>query len=183
MYVEPASIIEPNSRCNNQQKQNGEYIMNLLKVGDVVTYQGNFGQDIPKKAKVVAIAINAKNKDIEVENINWSNVKNRDVIISLDNGSWAYGYQVSPTSRSRRIQFKADVESELERRFLLAKGNILKAMNSGCIDVDAEEDSPFNVLAVTSALIQDQSEELKTLGSSDMRRKLRKEVDNIIKFL
>jgi tartrate dehydratase beta subunit/fumarate hydratase class I family protein len=155
-----------------------------LKVGDVVNWRGNFGESVAKKAKVEAITINVKNiKEIDVEEIEWSEVKDRDVIVTLDNGSWAYGYQVSPTSRSRRIQFKADVESELDRRFLLAKGKILKTMNSGCIDVDAEEDSPFNVLSVVGALLKDQSDNIATMGGSDHRRKLRKEVDNIIKFL
>jgi hypothetical protein len=155
--------------------------MNKLKVGDTVNWNGNFGHDISKEAKVEAISINAKGQDIDVEDIDWSHVKDRSVIVTLDNGSWAYGYQVSRIGKSKRMQFKEDVEAELEKRFLLAKGNISKAMNSGCIDT--EQTSPFNVLAVTSALIKDQSEELLTCGSSQMRRDLRNEVDNIMKFI
>jgi hypothetical protein len=162
--------------------------MSKLKVGDTVNWNGNFGHDIAKKAKVLAITINAKDHDIEVEEIEWSEVKGRQVIVTIDHGeaknSWAYGYQISKTNKSKRLQFKEDVENELEKQLSKGKDKILRAMNSGCIDI--EQDSPHYVLTLTSAILKDLSDEMfpYSLGSNkSYEKQFRSDVENIQRFL
>ena len=153
-----------------------------LRVGDVVDYKGNFGQDATKKAKITRITINARDKDIDVDHIDWKEVKGRQVIVSLDNGSWAYAKDISPTNRTNRLQFKADVEAELDKQCSKAKDKILKAMNSGCMDLD--QDSPNLVIALTCALLQDQADEIvpKFIGGK-FEKNFKAEVENILRFL
>lgn len=162
--------------------------MSKLKVGDTVNWNGNFGHDIAKKAKVLAITINAKDNDIEVEEIEWSEVKGRQVIVTIDHGeaknSWAYGYQISKTNKSKRLQFKEDVEVELEKQLSKGKDKILRAMNSGCLDL--EQDSPNTVLTLTAAILKDLSDEIFPYslgGNKSFHRKFKEEVDNIQRFL
>lgn len=70
--------------------------MSVLKVGDTVTWRGSWGSDRPKKAKVESIEVDCDGKyGDEVDELAWSKVKNRDVVINLDNGHWAYGTQIS----------------------------------------------------------------------------------------
>jgi len=65
--------------------------MEKLKVGDVVIWRGSWGKDLPKEVKVTCIEIN----DINVSSIGWDKVESRDVVVDLDNGHWAYGFQIA----------------------------------------------------------------------------------------
>jgi len=65
--------------------------MDKLKVGDEVIWRGSWGNDLPKEVKVTCIEVN----DINVSSIEWVNTGNRNVVVDLDNGHWAYGFQIS----------------------------------------------------------------------------------------
>ena len=67
----------------------------LLRVGDYVMWRGNFGNNEPRKARVKHIEYcrrNAKHGK-EVPEILWGQVKEH-AIVDLQNGYWAYGYQI-----------------------------------------------------------------------------------------
>ena len=64
--------------------------MDKLKVGDEVIWRGSWGKDLPKVVKVTCIEVN----DINVSSIEWVNSGNRSVVVDLDNGHWAYGFQI-----------------------------------------------------------------------------------------
>lgn len=70
--------------------------MEVLKVNDQVNWRGSYGSDLLEKAVVVAIEIDCVNKYGQpVDKVEWSKVGNRETIVTLDNGHWAYGYQIS----------------------------------------------------------------------------------------
>ncbi len=69
--------------------------MGLLKIGDTVMWRGSWGTENPQNATVEAIEIDCENKTGKsVTKVEWSKV-NEDVIVTLDNGHWAYGYQIT----------------------------------------------------------------------------------------
>ena len=65
--------------------------MDKLKVGDEVIWRGSWGKDLPKVVKVTCIEVN----DINVSSIEWVNSGSRNVVVDLDNGHWAYGFQIA----------------------------------------------------------------------------------------
>jgi hypothetical protein len=71
--------------------------MNDLKVGDTVLWRGGFGSDPAKPAKVTHIEIvklGQKEGGVEVQDVPWGIVRDY-VVVSLDNGHWAYGRQLT----------------------------------------------------------------------------------------
>ena len=70
--------------------------MSKLKIGDAVKWRGAFGSDAPKEAIVEAIEItNGGKYGDEVDEVSWSQVYGRNVVVSLNNDHWAYGSQIS----------------------------------------------------------------------------------------
>lgn len=70
----------------------------MLKIGDKVNWSGTFGKDATLDAVVTAIQINDFNgsdNGVEVEEVPWILAVERKVIVSLDNGSWAWAFQIS----------------------------------------------------------------------------------------
>ena len=71
--------------------------MNILRKNDKVIWRGSWGLDAPKEVVVLNIEkIKPGQRDangIKVEEISWDD----DFVVDLDNGKWAYSYQVSPT--------------------------------------------------------------------------------------
>jgi hypothetical protein len=72
-----------------------------LSSGDMVLWRGSFGASRPIPARVTCITYtspsdpkgeSAKDED----SVPWARVKNRDVVVSLSNGHWAYASQISP---------------------------------------------------------------------------------------
>ena len=69
--------------------------MNKLRVGDTVMHKG-------KKTKVLTIEVNCSKEEplqwIFVSAVAWSAVLHgdRQIIVTLDNGHWAYDYQITP---------------------------------------------------------------------------------------
>ena len=74
-------------------------VLGTLRKGHKVMWRGAWGKDPAVEATVEAIeicAINSKN-GTEVKSVAWNTVKgysNRQVVVTLDNGHWAYGYQL-----------------------------------------------------------------------------------------
>lgn len=67
-----------------------------LKKGDTVIWRGSWGRDIPQEAIVDCIEVNCEvGYGIEVNSVHWSNVNDRSVVVDLNNGHWAYGFQLS----------------------------------------------------------------------------------------
>ena len=70
--------------------------MSTLKIGDKVTWRGGFGSDSPKPATVEHIEItNGGKYGDPVDEVNWSKVYDRNLVVTLDNGHWAYASQIS----------------------------------------------------------------------------------------
>jgi primase-polymerase (primpol)-like protein len=65
-----------------------------LKLGDVVIWRGSWGKDLPQQAKVKFIEVG--DHCTMVDEIDWNELTDRSVTVVLDNGHWAYGYQLSP---------------------------------------------------------------------------------------
>jgi hypothetical protein len=71
--------------------------MATLKIGDKVMWRGGFGHDEPKPAIVEGIEITKGGKyGKPVESVNWDQVYERNVVFTLENGSWAYASQIRP---------------------------------------------------------------------------------------
>lgn len=72
----------------------------FLNVNDTVIWRGAWGQEAPKPAKVEGIEIVPKGQKYggkEVQRVEWEKVINSGtIIVTLDNGHWAYGDQLSP---------------------------------------------------------------------------------------
>ena len=70
-----------------------------LRVGDDVLWRGSFGMEEPKKVIVKGIQLNYSNgsKDgVAVDEIDWWHIQERNQIIDLDNGHWAWAFQIKP---------------------------------------------------------------------------------------
>lgn len=76
-----------------EQKQS---IMNFLRVNDLVQWSGDFGKEAPQTAKVLRIEVNCFDAyGTSVNKVDWQEVDSRKVVVDLDNGQWAYGFQIS----------------------------------------------------------------------------------------
>lgn len=70
--------------------------MSKLKIGDVVNWRGAFGSDAPMEAVVKSIEItNGGKYGDAVNEVSWYKVYDRNVVVTLDNGCWAYASQIS----------------------------------------------------------------------------------------
>jgi len=74
--------------------------MDRLKIGDNVMWRGAWGKELPKEAKVKSIELcaNGNKHGGKVKSVAWETVtsEKRSVSVVLENGFWAYGYQLSP---------------------------------------------------------------------------------------
>jgi hypothetical protein len=67
-----------------------------LNIGDKVMWRGGFGSEAPKEAIVESIEL-CKSGDkygMSVSSVDWS--KKDRIVVDLNNGHWARGYQISP---------------------------------------------------------------------------------------
>lgn len=70
-----------------------------LKVGDRVMWRGGFGMDAPKLATVTALELTTEphcKYGLSVQSVDWFLAANDYVLVTLDNGHWAYGPQIQP---------------------------------------------------------------------------------------
>ena len=77
------------------------FLKTMLKVGDSVMWRGSWGRDTPLPTKVTSIEIVApgeKEGGEDVKQVPWAVVESGCVVVTLDNGHWAYGDQISPAS-------------------------------------------------------------------------------------
>ena len=75
---------------NNYVEAMSKKTLDELKVGDTVSWSGSWGKDPAKDAVVEGIDHNGD----AVESIAWSEVYDRNVCVTLDNGHWTYGSQI-----------------------------------------------------------------------------------------
>lgn len=72
----------------------------VVKDGSTVYWRGSWGTDLPKLAKVEGIerTVNEHEKDGKpVESVNWVDGEwEFPFVCGLDNGHWAYSYQLEP---------------------------------------------------------------------------------------
>ncbi len=72
--------------------------MSELRIGQKVIWRGSFGKAKPIEAVVKYIQKNETNGSKDgrsVISIPWSEVTDRNILVDLDNGFWAWGYQIS----------------------------------------------------------------------------------------
>lgn len=67
----------------------------ILTIDDTVNWKGSWGtqQTLPAKVKDIEII------GLSAKSIDWDEVNSRDVIVTLDNGHWAYGFQISQLTK------------------------------------------------------------------------------------
>jgi hypothetical protein len=70
--------------------------MSKIKVGDYVIWRGAWGRDAESMVKVIGIEITASPKDKEGDTSDQVDVNTQHYIADLDNGKWAYGWQLKP---------------------------------------------------------------------------------------
>jgi len=67
-----------------------------LKTGDTVKWRGDFGSAPSKDAVVESIEITNGGKYGKIVNeVEWREVYDRNVVVNLTNDTWAYGDQIS----------------------------------------------------------------------------------------
>jgi hypothetical protein len=75
------------------------FCMPKLKVGDTVWWRGSWGSEAPKRTVVKRIELSDRPRSKEgeiVQEVDWD--KKDYILVSLDNGHWAYGNQLEPCS-------------------------------------------------------------------------------------
>jgi len=65
-----------------------------LRLGDIVIWRGSWGKDLPQQATVKSIEIG--DHCTMVDEVDWHQLTDRSVTVVLDNGHWAYGFQLAP---------------------------------------------------------------------------------------
>lgn len=82
-----------------------------LKIGDTVLWRGGWAKDEPRQATIVFIEKDCIGKyGTEVSEVEWSEVYDENVIVILDNGHWAYAYQISDPNRDSALNDEAQSE-------------------------------------------------------------------------
>lgn len=69
----------------------------MLKIGDEVKWSGSWGSNPEEVVTVTNILLCNYPGDKEGQNVSevgWFRVKEREVIVDLDNGHWAWGFQI-----------------------------------------------------------------------------------------
>jgi len=74
-----------------------------LTVGDKVMWRGAWNTEPPKKVTVESIELCpvGKKHGSDVQSVAWNTIDGgkRNVVVTLDNGHWAYGYQLKPIKK------------------------------------------------------------------------------------
>ena len=70
--------------------------VDMLKIGDSVMWRGSWGTDAPKEVIVVGVELTRGDKyGDERSEISWDEMFDRNVVVTLNNGSWAYANQIT----------------------------------------------------------------------------------------
>lgn len=69
---------------------------NIISIGSTVNWRGSWGMDVAKPVNVKRIEIceEGQKEGVEVESVSYEELETKNVVFSLDNGHWAYGYQI-----------------------------------------------------------------------------------------
>jgi len=68
-----------------------------VRVGDVILWSGSWGRDIQKPAKVTKIEADCNDlarDGTSVVQMLWADLTGRENVVTLDNGHWAYAFQI-----------------------------------------------------------------------------------------
>jgi hypothetical protein len=65
---------------------------NILKIGDKVMWRGAPSEEAIIEG--IELCLDGAKYGDAVESVTWSDVKDGNVVVSLDNGHWAYGHQI-----------------------------------------------------------------------------------------
>ena len=78
-------------------KEDADSVFGTLKIGDTVKYKISSQTGT---AKVIAIELTKENEKYgqDVQEIEWNLVVDGKATVDLDNGKWAYGYQIRPVN-------------------------------------------------------------------------------------
>ncbi len=70
--------------------------MEWLKVGDTVRWKGSWGSDPEELAKVIGIEVCPIGTKYgkEVNKVLWGTLDKKNIVVTLDNDHFAYGYQI-----------------------------------------------------------------------------------------
>tara|TARA_A100001011_G_scaffold394811_2_gene488105 strand:- start:5647 stop:5901 length:255 start_codon:yes stop_codon:yes gene_type:complete len=74
--------------------------MMILKIGDKVAWRGSWGSGPLQEATVESITVTDYPREKygdDRDKADWDLVRLNRVCVSLDNGHWAYGSQISPS--------------------------------------------------------------------------------------
>lgn len=99
-----------------------------LRVGDTVLWSGGWGGDPPRKTKVKAIELcePGHTEGTPVDEVDWSECAGRGVVVDLESGRWAYGFQLKPVPVVPPAIPSATPEEDAELDWItLARGGAL----------------------------------------------------------
>jgi len=75
----------------------------LIKIDDAVSWRGEWGSAPIEKAKITHLTVTTnpgeKYGDDYKKEVSWELVKENRVVVGLDNGHWAYSYQIAPEGK------------------------------------------------------------------------------------
>lgn len=78
----------------------------MLKIGHRVNWRGAWGRQAAKEVTVTGIEIGCVGKTGHTVGWTfWEAIEGRNTIVSLDNGHWAYGNQISKIEQNETIDF------------------------------------------------------------------------------
>ena len=78
--------------------------MHKLRIGDTITWRGDWGRARPEDAMIQGISVGCRDGDniavpgCPIEEATWEDIElaDKDIVVMLDNGHWAYAYQITP---------------------------------------------------------------------------------------
>ena len=73
----------------------------ILKTGDKVMWRGAWGSEPPIEAIVTEITLCPVGKKYgkPIKSTKWETIRAGKIVVSLDNGHWAYGTQLEPIKK------------------------------------------------------------------------------------
>lgn len=72
----------------------------ILRTGDTVLWRGAWGDWPEKPATITQIDLIGEH-NLVVEEIPWASVTGRNLTVSLDNGHWAWAFQIRPLAAEK----------------------------------------------------------------------------------
>jgi hypothetical protein len=71
--------------------------MSKLKIGDKVIWRGAWGSEAPQEATIEQISLCAVGSKYgkDVKSVDWKTIEAGKVVVTLNNGHWAYGHQLT----------------------------------------------------------------------------------------